>query len=148
MWTIWNVTQVRYLPKYESLRKAPIKEKKSRVPIHLLNVFAASALLCLSTDFAKRTIFTSTPENASVISPWLAVVVNNKNNQFIKKWIWNHYLWKPNNSTIVACFNFWALSVVHQPLFHGCKCHVTRYQITIVLTTNRSTENERNNQIH
>lgn len=43
--TNWKMTHVVYRPKYASLRKAPIKEKRWTVPIHLLKVLAASALL-------------------------------------------------------------------------------------------------------
>lgn len=86
--TAWNTTQVRYLPKYESLRKAPNRVQMLRVPIHVLNVFAASAFVCLNTDFEKSTMFTSTPVNARAANPSLTettMQVSQKHLVFIYK---------------------------------------------------------------
>ncbi|THU60258.1 hypothetical protein C4D60_Mb07t10740 [Musa balbisiana] len=40
------------------------------VPVHLLTLFAASALFCCRTLVRNNTKFTPTPKNASVANPW------------------------------------------------------------------------------
>lgn len=66
---IWKMAQVLYLPQYESLRKAPTREKMYTVPVHLLTLLAASALFCCKTLVRNSTKFTPTPKNARVARP-------------------------------------------------------------------------------
>ena len=40
------------------------------VPVHLLTLFAASALFCCRTLVRNKTKFTPTPKNANVANPW------------------------------------------------------------------------------
>lgn len=49
-----------------------------RVPIHVLKVFAASAFVCLNTDFEKSTMFTSTPVKARAANPSLTATQHKK----------------------------------------------------------------------